>query len=106
MSDQLDTVRIFRFNRGHLFLGGERPLVLMTATMTLIMVVMLQDRYAAITGIILWVVLTRIFKLLAKYDPVMSVVYQRYASHPRFYASHGKKKTLSSYERFKRQLLG
>jgi type IV secretion system protein VirB3 len=91
MSEPLETVRIFRFNRGHLFLGGERSLVLATATLSLILVVILQDKVAAITGVCLWGLLMPLYRYMARHDPVLSVVYSRYSQYQKFYPAHGMK---------------
>lgn len=91
MSESLEIARIFKFNRGHLFLGGERPLVLATATLVLVMVVMLQDKIAAITGLLLWLALMPVYRLMARHDPVLSVVYRLYFRYQRFYPAHSMK---------------
>lgn len=89
--EKLEAARIFKFNRGHLFLGGERPLVLATGTLTLVLVVILQDKIAAIIGIVLWLSSMPVFRMMARYDPVMSQIYQRYVRHQRFYPAHSMK---------------
>lgn len=91
MSEPLEVARIFRFNRGHLFLGGERPLVLATGTLVLVMVVILQDRMAACIGIAMWLCLMPVYRLMARHDPVMSLVYGSYVRHQRFYPAHSMK---------------
>lgn len=91
MSEQLEVSRIFKFNRGHLFLGGERSLVLATATLVLIMIVILQDKIAAIMGLILWFSLIPIYKMMAKHDPVLSIVYRLYFRYQRFYPAYSMK---------------
>lgn len=89
--EKLEAARIFKFNRGHLFLGGERPLVLATGTITLVMVVVLQNKVAAIVGVMLWLCLMPVYRLMARHDPVLSVVYRRYAQMQRFYPARSMK---------------
>ncbi|MCQ9091179.1 conjugal transfer protein TrbD [Vibrio alginolyticus] len=91
MSEQLKHVRVFRFNRGHLFLGGERIPVLITALFCLILIVILQDMTAAIVGVALWFGTLPIYRLMANADPNMTQVYRTYASYQPFYAAHGMK---------------
>lgn len=91
MSGSLEVARIFKFNRGHLFLGGERPLVLATATLVLVMVVMLQDKLAAVVGVSMWLALMPVYRLMARHDPVLSVVYRLYFRLQRFYPAHSMK---------------
>ena len=91
MSEQLQHVRIFKFNRSHLFLGGERELVLVTSLFCLVLIVILQNVIAAIVGIILWTALLPVYRLMASADPRMSKVYTLYARYQRFYAAHGMK---------------
>ncbi|WP_235424049.1 conjugal transfer protein TrbD [Citrobacter koseri] len=92
MSEQLDAVRIFRFNRSHLLLDGDRELVIVTTMVCLILVVILQNMVSAITGVVLWTVLIPLYRLLAKSDPLMRVVYTRYARMQAFYPAYGKKR--------------
>lgn len=91
MSEQLDTVRIFKFNRGHLFLGGERELVLVTALLCLILVVVLQSLASAVLGVVLWLLLLPVYRLMARADPMMSRVYLKYTRFQGFYPAHGMK---------------
>ncbi|MFM2625780.1 conjugal transfer protein TrbD [Vibrio parahaemolyticus] len=91
MSEPLKHVRVFRFNRSHLFLGGERELVLITALFCLVLIVILQDAIAAIVGVILWSVLIPIYRRMASTDPRMTKVYQNYARYQSFYPAHGMK---------------
>ncbi|EHC7291042.1 conjugal transfer protein TrbD [Vibrio parahaemolyticus] len=91
MSEPLKHVRVFRFNRSHLFLGGERELVLITALFCLILIVILQDWTAAIVGIALWCMALPLYRLMANADPNMTKVYRTYASYQPFYAAHGMK---------------
>ncbi|MCG9780696.1 conjugal transfer protein TrbD [Photobacterium damselae] len=91
MSEPLHHVRIFKFNRSHLFLGGERELVLVTSLFCLILIVILQNVIAAIVGVVLWSALLPVYRLMASADPRMSKVYFLYARYQRFYAAHGMK---------------
>lgn len=89
MSGQLDSVRIFRFNRSHLLLDGDRELVIVTTMVCLILIVILQNLFAAVTGVIIWVTLIPLYRLMARSDPLMRVIYTRYARLQRYYPAYG-----------------
>ncbi len=91
MNEPLQHVRVFRFNRSHLFLGGERELVLITALFCVVLIVILQDLLAAIVGVTLWSALIPIYRKMARTDPQMTQVYQHYARYQSFYPAHGMK---------------
>ncbi|AGE91756.1 conjugal transfer protein TrbD [Photobacterium damselae] len=87
----LKKVRIFQFSRGHLILGGERELVILTAGFSFVFIAILQNIMSAIFGILLWFCLIPIFQYMGKVDPQLSKVYKRYARYQRYYPAHGMK---------------
>lgn len=91
MSEKLAHARVFKFGRSHLFLGGERELVLITSLLCLILIVVLQNVVAAVVGALLWAGLLPVYRLMAKADPRMTHVYRAYARYQPFYAAHGMK---------------
>ncbi len=42
---------VFEFNRPHLYLGGDRELVLLSLLLSIVLIVILQNLYTAILGI-------------------------------------------------------
>lgn len=88
MSGQLDAVRIFRFNRGHLLLDADRELVIVTTMVCLILIVILQNLFAAVTGVIIWITLIPLYRLMARSDALMRVIYARYVRLQRFYPAY------------------
>lgn len=82
---------IFPFNRGHLLLGGERELVMLTGLLALIMIVVLQNAYTAILGGILLVIMLTVAQKMAKADPQMTRVYHRFSRYQRFYPANSMK---------------
>jgi type IV secretion system protein VirB3 len=77
-------------NRRHLFLGGERTLVMMTALVVAVLVFSAGFRpLALVVGVVLWVAAHALLVRLAKADPDMSRVYQRYLAHRPYYTARG-----------------
>lgn len=91
MSEKTEQARVFKFGRSHLFLGGERELVLITSLLCLILIVVLQNLLAATVGLLLWTGLLPVYRLMARADPRMTQVYRAYSRHQSFYAAHGMK---------------
>lgn len=91
MSEKLEHIRVFKFGRSHLFLGGERELVLLTSLFCLILIVVLQNILAAVVGVVLWVGLLPVYRMMARADPRMTQVYRAYTRYQPFYAAHGMK---------------
>jgi type IV secretion system protein VirB3 len=91
MSEKLESARVFKFGRSHLFLGGERELVLVTSLFCLVLIVVLQNVLAAVVGVLLWSGLLPIYRLMANADPRMTQVYRSYTRYQPFYAAHGMK---------------
>lgn len=91
MREKLEHARVFQFGRSHLFLGGERELVLITSLLCLILIVVLQNIAAAVVGIALWTGLLPVYRMMARADPRMTQVYRAYTRHQPFYAAHGMK---------------
>lgn len=91
MAEKLTHARVFQFGRSHLFLGGERELVLLTSLLCLILIVVLQNVAAAVVGCLLWTGLLPVYRMMAKADPRMTKVYRAYTRYQPFYAAHGMK---------------
>lgn len=77
-------------NRRHLFVGGERTLVMMTALVVAVLVFSAGFRPLALTvGVLLWVVAHGLLVRLAKFDPDMSRIFQRYLTYRPYYTARG-----------------
>ena len=61
-------------NRPNLFLGGDREMVQMSMLLTFVLVVASQNLYAAIIGLVFWVLALYLLRRLAKYDPLLRFV--------------------------------
>ncbi|CAI2030417.1 conjugal transfer protein TrbD [Serratia fonticola] len=92
MSDQLDVVRIFKFNRSHLLLDGDRELVIVTTMVCLILIVILQNLFSAVVGVVIWIGLIPLYRWMAKADPLMRTVYTRYVRLQRYYPAYGMRR--------------
>ncbi|TFZ62411.1 conjugal transfer protein TrbD [Photobacterium damselae subsp. piscicida] len=92
MDDEpLNASPIFEFNRPHLYMGGDRELVLLALLVSMIFVVVLQNIYTAIFGVILAIVSVKGLQLMAKADPNMRSIYQRYRKYQSFYPAFSTK---------------
>ncbi|PSU44514.1 conjugal transfer protein TrbD [Photobacterium frigidiphilum] len=82
---------VFAFNRSHLFLGGERELVLSMVLLCIVLIVALQNIYTAMLGGVLLIVSITVARMMAKSDPQLTQTYRRFARYQRFYPSNGMK---------------
>ncbi|WP_257576253.1 VirB3 family type IV secretion system protein [Vibrio parahaemolyticus] len=78
--------RFIRSNRANLFMGGDRLLVMGAGCLALVLVV-LQNIYTAVIGVVLFLVMLLITRLMAKNDaqlrPVVSPLREVSALLPR-----------------------
>ena len=72
MSELRRTVLYRALHRPNLFLGGERELVMITAVVCGGLPASSLNLIATAIGLVLWVFLTGIFRMMAKADPYMS----------------------------------
>ncbi|WP_248378963.1 hypothetical protein [Vibrio parahaemolyticus] len=63
--DELQFTPIYPFNRANLFMGGDRFLVMGAGCLALVLVV-LQNIYTAVIGVVLFLVMLLITRLMAK----------------------------------------
>lgn len=92
MDDEyLENSPIFEFNRPHLYMGGDRELVLSSLLLAIILVVVLQNIVTAILGIIIAVVSVMVLRGMAKVDPLLRMIYLRYKKYQSFYPAYGIK---------------
>lgn len=89
MSQQLRRLPIHRaLNRPDLMGGCERELLLLTGLITLTLVVVALNIFAAIAGVFIWTVSVAGLRAMAKADPFMSKVYIRHIKYKTFYPAH------------------
>jgi len=69
-----------------LFMGGDRELILMAATMSTVLIFAAQSFVAAFYGIVLWLFSVWICRLMAKSDPHMRHIYLRHIRYQKYYA--------------------
>jgi type IV secretion system protein TrbD len=76
--------------RPHLFLGGDRELVLFTGLVAFTLTVP-SFQWASIgSGIVLWLVALYLLRQMAKSDPLMRHVYLRQLRYRRYYPARSK----------------
>jgi type IV secretory pathway TrbD component len=76
--------------RPHLFLGGDRELVLFSGLIAFVLTVPSFQWIAIATGIALWMVALFVFRLMAKADPRMRYVYMRQLNYRRYYPARSR----------------
>ncbi|MGE4262172.1 conjugal transfer protein TrbD [Shewanella sp.] len=92
MGDELlNRAAIFKFNRGNLVLGGERNLVYPLCLIVIFFVVTLQSAVTLIIGLLLWVTLMPLLRMMGNADPDMSKVFRRFSQYQPYYPAHSPK---------------
>jgi type IV secretory pathway TrbD component len=87
----LRRVRIHRAGiRPHLFLGGDRELVLFSALLACVLTVPSFQFVAIVTGIALWLVGLFLLRQMAKADPRMRCVYMCQLRYRRYYPARSR----------------
>jgi type IV secretion system protein TrbD len=76
--------------RPHLFLGGDRELVLLTGLVAFALTVPSFQWASIVTGIGLWLVALALLRKMAKSDPLMRHVYLRQLRYRRYYPARSK----------------
>ena len=75
-------------NKSNLLLGGERELMLLVGLFSALMIFIAMTWQTFIIGIILWLILTMLLRMMAKADPLMSKIYLRHLKYKDFYMAH------------------
>jgi type IV secretion system protein VirB3 len=75
-------------SRPNLLFGADRELVLVTGLIAVILIFVLLTVYAAILGVVLWIVVVGLLRMMAKADPLMRFVYLRHISFRHEYRAH------------------
>lgn len=75
----LDHRRIHRaLSRPNLLLGADRELVLATGLSATVLIFVVLTLYSALFGVMLWVAIIGLLRMMAKSDPMMRQVYLRH----------------------------
>ena len=74
-------------NRPMLVLGGERKLVLMLGVLSGVFIFSLAQLWAAILGVLIWMIGQYFLSRAASYDPQLSQIGPRHLKYRRFYLS-------------------
>jgi type IV secretory pathway TrbD component len=72
-------------NRPHLFMGGDRELVMFTGVLAFALIFAAQELSATVYGILMWLTALYLFRLMAKHDPQMRHVYLRHRRYREYY---------------------
>ena len=68
--------------RSNLILGGDRELVMLSATISAALIFSGMTKLSIITGSILWFASLFVLRMMAKADPMMRQVFLRYRRYP------------------------
>ncbi len=90
MSDLRRTPLSRALYRPNLFLGGERELVLIMAILCAGVAVSSLNAVAIAIGLGVWIVCLGLFRLMAKADPQMTLVYLRSLKTQRSYPARSR----------------
>jgi type IV secretion system protein TrbD len=71
--------------RPHLFLGGDRELVLFSGLIACVLIFACLQVVTIVAGTVLWMVALFFFRRMAKADPRMRYVYMRHLLYRRYY---------------------
>jgi len=75
-------------NKPNLLMGAERELILLVGLFSAMMVFIAMTWQTFIVGIIMWVILSTLLRMMAKADPQMSKIYLRQLKYNGFYPAH------------------
>jgi len=87
--DKLQAIKVHSaLNKPNLLLGGERELMLLVGLFSALMIFIAMTWQTLIIGIILWLILSMLLRMMAKADPLMSKIYLRQLKYKDFYTAH------------------
>jgi len=72
-------------NKPMLFMGGERELMMLSALISLTLIFVALSTQSVILGIVLWIILSTLLRIMAKKDPLMSKIFIRQSKYQKFY---------------------
>lgn len=68
-------------SRPQLLMGADRELVLVTGLVSAILIFVVLTIYSALLGIVIWMILVGLLRIMAKSDPLMRRVYARHVAY-------------------------
>jgi type IV secretion system protein TrbD len=71
--------------RPHLFLGGDRELVLFSGLIAAVLIFACMQPLTIVIGVSLWIVALWLFRRVAKADPLMRYIYLRSLFYKNYY---------------------
>jgi type IV secretion system protein VirB3 len=86
--------------RPHLFLGGDRELVLFSGLIATVLIFGCLRWETILAGITLWSVALFIFRRLAKADPKIRAVYMRHRLYRKYYPARSRPYRVNRVDRF------
>ena len=72
-------------NRAHLFMGGDRELVMFAGLLAAALIFSAQEWRATLFGLFLWFAALFVLRLMAKADPMLRQVYLRHRRYQGYY---------------------
>ncbi|MDM9621881.1 conjugal transfer protein TrbD [Rhizobium sp. AC44/96] len=92
----LQRSRIHRaLSRPSLLIGADRELVLITGLAAVILIFVVLTAYSAVFGVLIWIFVVGVLRVMAKADPMMRQVYIRHVFYRAYYQP-----TTSPWRRF------
>ncbi|MEO8626818.1 MAG: conjugal transfer protein TrbD [Betaproteobacteria bacterium] len=83
-------------NRDNLFMGGDRELVMFSGLVAFALIFSAQEVKASVFGLVLWFGSLFLFRLMAKSDPKMRLVYMRNRRYKPYYPARSTPFRLNS----------
>lgn len=84
--DNLDRVWIHRaLSRPALLFGADRELVLLAGLASIILIFVVLTLVSAVIGVVIWIVVFGLLRMMAKADPEMRRIYLRYTKYRTYY---------------------
>lgn len=78
--------RIHRaLSRPNLLMGADREMVLLTGLAAVILIFVVLTIYSALFGVVVWIAIVGLLRMMAKSDPLMRRVYVRHISYEPHY---------------------
>jgi type IV secretory pathway TrbD component len=86
--------------RPHLFLGGDREMVLFSGLIAAVLVFGCLQFQTIVAGVVLWSVSLFIFRRIAKADPLARAVFMRHRLYRRYYPARSRPYRINKVTRF------
>jgi len=86
--------------RPHLFLGGDRELVLFSGLITSVLIFGCLQFHTVLAGVALWSASLFVFRRIAKADPLARAVFLRHLNYRRYYPARSRPYRVNRVTRF------